>query len=306
LRIVFAGTPANAGVVLRSLVSAGLDIVGVLTRRDAPIGRKASLNPSPVAEVAEALNLRVLKANSIGPDEISWLNSLEPDLGVIVAYGSILKSDVLQVPERGWVNLHYSLLPKHPGASPVQQTILNGDQTSGVTVFRLDEGVDSGPVIAQTETEVGKRVNSEELLAYLTAIGSKLLIDTLRNFDNVVPIPQEKKDPLANSYAKKISREDARIEFSETAIEVDRLVRAMYPEPMAWCELDGLAVRVLESEPVESAALRVGEVQVIDSKVLVGCGEGALQLISVQPSGRTKMSGPDWFRGLRADTVILS
>jgi methionyl-tRNA formyltransferase len=306
LRIVFAGTPANAGVVLSALVSAGLDIVGVLTRRDAPIGRKATLNPSPVAEVAEALRIRVLKANHIGPDEISWLNSLEPDLGVIVAYGSILKREALQVPKRGWVNLHYSLLPKHPGASPIQQTILNGDQTSGATVFRLDEGVDSGPVLAQTETEVGERVRSEELLVDLTAIGSKLLIDTLRNFDNIDPIPQEKQAPLANSYAKKISREDARIDFSQTAIGVDRLVRAMYPEPMAWCELNAMALRVLEGEPVESTALRVGEVQVIDSKVLVGCGEGALQLISVQPSGRTKMSGPDWFRGLQADTVILS
>ena len=306
MRIVFAGTPANAGVVLSALVSAGLDIVGVLTRRDAPIGRKATLNRSPVAEVAEALGIRVLKANHIGPVEISWLNSLEPDLGVIVAYGSILKREALQVPKRGWVNLHYSLLPKHPGASPVQQTILNGDQTSGVTVFMLDEGVDSGPVLAQTETEVGERVRSEELLVDLTAIGSKLLIDTLRNFDNIDPIPQEKQAPLANSYAKKISREDARIDFSQTAIEVDRLVRAMYPEPMAWCEFNALALRILESEPVESTALRVGEVQVIDSKVLVGCGEGALQLISVQPSGRTKMSGPDWFRGLQADTVILS
>jgi methionyl-tRNA formyltransferase len=306
LRIVFAGTPANAGVVLSALVSAGLDIVGVLTRRDAPIGRKATLNPSPVAEVAEALRIRVLKANHIGPDEISWLNSLEPDLGVIVAYGSILKREALQVPKRGWVNLHYSLLPKHPGASPIQQTILNGDQTSGATVFRLDEGVDSGPVLAQTETEVGERVRSEELLVDLTAIGSKLLIDTLRNFDNIVPIPQEKQAPLTNSYAKKISRDDARIDFSKTAIGVDRLVRAMYPEPMAWCELNAMALRVLEGEPVESTALRVGEVQVIDSKVLVGCGEGALQLISVQPSGRTKMSGPDWFRGLQADTVILS
>ncbi|MFM1994958.1 MAG: hypothetical protein RLZZ610_475 [Actinomycetota bacterium] len=306
MRIVFAGTPANAGVVLSALVSAGLDIVGVLTRRDAPIGRKATLNPSPVAEVAEALRIRVLKANHIGPDEISWLNSLEPDLGVIVAYGSILKREALQVPKRGWVNLHYSLLPKHPGASPIQQTILNGDQTSGATVFRLDEGVDSGPVLAQTETEVGERVRSEELLVDLTAIGSKLLIDTLRNFDNIVPIPQEKQAPLTNSYAKKISRDDARIDFSKTAIGVDRLVRAMYPEPMAWCELNAMALRVLEGEPVESTALRVGEVQVIDSKVLVGCGEGALQLISVQPSGRTKMSGPDWFRGLQADTVILS
>lgn len=306
MRIVFAGTPANAGVVLSALVSAGLDIVGVLTRRDAPVGRKATLNPSPVAEVAEALEIRVLKANHIGPDEISWLNSLEPDLGVIVAYGSILKREALQVPKRGWVNLHYSLLPKHPGASPVQQTILNGDQTSGVTVFMLDEGVDSGPVLAQTETEVGERVRSEELLSDLTAMGSKLLIDTLRNFDKIEPIPQEKKAPIANSYARKISREDARIDFSQTAIEVDRLVRAMYPEPMAWCELNALALRVLESEPVESSALRVGEVQVIDSKLLVGCGEGALQLISVQPSGRTKMSGPDWFRGLQADTVILS
>jgi len=306
LRIVFAGTPANAGVVLSSLVSAGLNIVGALTRRDAPIGRKATLNPSPVAEVAESLGIRVLKANHIGPDEISWFKSLEPDLGVIVAYGSILKREALQVPKRGWVNLHYSLLPKHPGASPVQQTILNGDQTSGVTVFRLDEGVDSGPVLAQTETEVGKRVSSEELLADLTAIGSKLLIDTLRNFETIDPIPQEKRISTAKSYAKKISREDAKIDFSQTAIEVDRLVRAMYPEPIAWCELDGLAVRVLESEPVESTALRIGEVQVIDSKVFVGCGKGALQLLSVQPSGRTKMSGPDWFRGLRADTVILS
>lgn len=304
MRIVFAGTPANAATTLQRIIDEGLEVVGVITRTDALVGRKRLLTPSPVTAVALANNLPLLRTNSIAAEEIDWIRELNADLGVIVAYGSILKEDALSVPSRGWINLHYSLLPKYPGAAPVQHSLLAGEKTTGVSVFRLDEGVDSGPILAQEEVAINDSDNSSTLLERLTDVGSALLVDTLRNFDE--RIANQRVQVLAENrdFSSKITREQAKISFNERAERVNNLVRAMNPEPMSWFETNGGAVRLISSKP-SLEQLPVGEASLVNGRLLVGCSDRAIELLEVQPSGKSPMPAADWFRGLRAPKVNL-
>ena len=306
MRIIFAGTPANAATTLEALLASGHEVVGVLTRMDAPTGRSGTITESPVAAVAEHLGIELHKTNVLNQHSIDWMASLAPDLGVIVAFGSILRSDVLSIPRRGWINLHYSALPKYPGASPVQQAVIDGAPRTGVTVFELDEGIDSGPVLAQSECQISPQDTAGSLLERLTAVGSDLLLATLRNFDEL----SRQKSPQvvggSQIVTKKITRQQARIDFGFTAEAIVNLVRGMNPEPVAWFEHDSQPVRVLEATRTDVDKLPTGTAQLIGKILVVGCSDSSVVLSVVQPAGKQPMSGADWFRGLRKDSVLLT
>jgi len=306
LRIVFAGTPINAAKTLKTLVGAGNTIVGVLTRADAPTGRSGTVTESPVAAVASSLGIPVLKSNTVDTDVLDWISGLKPDLGVIVAYGCILKSDALEIPSKGWINVHYSLLPKYAGASPVQHAILDGETETGVTVFKLDEGVDTGPVLSAQRTEIRPNENTGELLERLTEIGSELLCRTLGDLDNQYSSRSFQEIDSTRVATRKISRALARLDFNQSSKDVVNKVRAMNPEPVAWFEFESLPVRVLEATVDGSAELAAGVARLLGSQLIVGCSVGSVALEVVQPAGKKPMSGADWFRGLRRDSLLLS
>ena len=306
MRIIFAGTPANAAKTLEALLEANHEVVGVLTRIDAPTGRSGTLTESDVALVASEHGIPLHKSNLPDSRTSEWLAGLEPDLGIIVAYGSILKRNLLEIPAHGWLNVHYSLLPKYPGASPVQQALLEGESTTGVTVFQLDEGVDSGPIVAQATVEIAPDATAGSVLEGLTLVGSDLLIDTLANLESHLgaKIAQDRvsKHPLT----RKISRAMARIEFGTPASKIVNLVRAMNPEPVAWFEFESQPIRVLESAISEIAGLPVGVASLVEGELLVGSLDMAVVLRTVQPAGKKPMAGADWFRGLRRDSLTLT
>ena len=306
MRIIFAGTPANAAKTLEALLEANHEVVGVLTRIDAPTGRSGTLTESDVALVASEHGLPLHKSNLPDSRTSEWLAGLEPDLGIIVAYGSILKRNLLEIPAHGWLNVHYSLLPKHPGASPVQQALLEGESTTGVTVFQLDEGVDSGPIVAQATVEIAPDATAGSVLEGLTLVGSDLLIDTLANLESHLGAKITQDRVSKHPVTRKISRAMARIEFGTPASKIVNLVRAMNPEPVAWFEFESQPIRVLESAISEIAGLPVGVASLVDGELLVGSLDVAVVLRTVQPAGKKPMAGADWFRGLRRDSLTLT
>lgn len=305
MRIIFAGTPANAVHTLDALVDAGHQIVGVLTREDAFVGRNKVLSQSPVAIAADKHGIDILKANDVTEEVCAWITGHRPDLGVIVAYGRILRAPGLHAPRLGWVNLHYSLLPKFPGAAPVQHAILKGESKTGVTVFRLDEGIDTGPILAQAELQIGEGQNAGELLESLTVLGSDLLVDTLGNFDARIANQLFQQLPTGMPVAGKILRPSARLEWSRPAQEVHNFVRALNPEPVAWFEYQGSPVRVLRTSESDALISVAGDGAIVGGDFVVGCGEGSLKFDLVQPAGKNPMSGADWFRGLRQESISL-
>ncbi len=305
LRVVFAGTPANAAETLSFLHSNGVSILGVVTRKDVSIGRQRMLTPSPVAVVASKLGLPVYKSNSIDDAAISWIRALGPDVGVVVAYGSIFTKSALEVPRLGWVNVHYSLLPDLPGPAPVQHCLLQGRKGTGVTVFRLDEGIDTGPIIEQSQVPIFESDNAGSLLSRLTDEGSELLSRILHDGEVAITraVGQEGKEGV---YAGKPTRSMSQLDFQQDASEQINKVRAMNPEPMAWFDFNGSPIRVLRARltncPVESA----GTARLVDKDLVVDCSGGSMILDTIQPAGKKEMLGADWFRGLHVDELKLS
>ena len=309
MRIVFAGTPVNAAQTLQAMHQNGLNVVAVLTRTDAPIGRKRVETPSPVAVVAEQLNIPVIKANQVDQEVLSKLSVFKPDLGVIVAYGALLKSDALSLPLKGWVNIHYSLLPKWRGASPVQSAILHGDKETGVTIFQLDEGMDTGAVHGSVPTMIEPGETAGVLLGRLTNLGISLLLETLPRLEAGLASAKQQDAELLNSLptAGKLSRTLAQIDWSKKAEVLEWQILAMNPEPMAWTNLDEGAVRILDARALgqtDWATLAEtdsapGSITSTKDRVLVHCGGGTLlELREVQPAGKNPMPANDWARGL--------
>lgn len=314
MKLLFAGTPANAARTLEWLIDSGYNVVGVLTRPDAPVGRKRVLTASPVAEVAQRTGIRVFKANTVSVDLAQELASTGADLGVVVAYGALLKDFALQALPLGWVNLHYSLLPDWRGAAPVQRAILAGDNETGVTVFQLDEGMDTGPVFGTLQTEIQPGENSARLLARLTELGCSLLAEVLPKVESGLqaPMPQAALTQAGQKprLASKLRRFEAEIDWSLSSRKIEKMVLGFNPEPMAFTTLGGESFRILDAVALPSgsgsSATTYGELSIVSGKPLVSCGAGSvLQLRQVQPAGRNAMLAQDWVRGLAGKTVIF-
>ncbi len=309
MKIVFAGTPANAAQTLRALADSAFEVVAVLTRTDALVGRKKVLTPSAVAETATSLGIPVIKANRVDESVSSQIAATGAELGVIVAYGALLDQAALDSLELGWINLHYSLLPKWRGAAPVQRAIMNGDRETGVTLFQLDRGMDTGPIHLQIPTVIEPTENTAELLVRLTQLGITGLAELLPRIASglAMPIAQDSALIATLPTADKLSREDARISWHKNSVEIEHQIRALNPEPMAWTTLNDEPFRILEAralgatdwQALSGAELQIGELKLESGRTLVCCGNGSLlELKVVQPAGKKPMSSGDWARGL--------
>ena len=296
MSIVFAGTPENAAVTLRELVVAGVEISLVITRPDAPVGRKRVLTPSQVALVAEELGLPLVKATKLGELEIERIKDSGAQLGIVVAYGALLKAASLAALPLGWYNVHYSLLPKWRGAAPVQHALLAGDVDTGVSLFKIDEGLDTGPLVAQVPTQIEPMENAGELLRRLTGLGVSMVLQELPRLLAGFAELTEQSD-RQTAHAAKPTREDARLLPSDSAEKFLRKVRAFNPEPGAWLMWNGQPFKVLEAVAWPETNITLFKAELIDSAVVVGTDSGALRLVTVQPAGKSPMKAVDWFRG---------
>ncbi|MBT2596926.1 methionyl-tRNA formyltransferase [Arthrobacter sp. ISL-72] len=299
MRVLFAGTPAVAVPSLDALVQAGFDVVAVLTRPDAPIGRKRVLTPSPVAARATDLGIDVIHAAKVDADVTATIAALAPDIAAIVAYGGLIPRAALDVPRHGWINLHFSLLPAWRGAAPVQRAVIAGDDITGAVTFLLEEGLDTGPVFGTLTESVRPDDTSGALLERLSHSGAVLLSQTLSAIESgrAAAVPQSGEVSLA----PKLGIDDGRIDWREPALAVGRRARGVTPEPGAWTTLDGQRVKL---EPVvlrnDGPALQPGRVLLHGKSVLVGTGSHPVELTRIQPSGKKMMAAADWARGQAA------
>ena len=303
MRLIFAGTPEAAVPSLGALAASGHEVVSVVTRPPAPLGRKRVLTPSPVEAAATALGLPVLRASRLGVEETAALTALGADLAVIVAYGGLVAEPLLSAPRLGWVNLHFSLLPRWRGAAPVQRAVIAGDDVAGVEVFQLERGLDTGPVLASETVSIGALETAGHLLGRLAPIGARVLVATVDRLADgtAVAVPQEGEPTLA----PKLVLADGRLDWSQPADRVFARVRGCTPEPGAWTTVGDRRLKVLEAAPARDAASTApGAVTRAGGRVLVGCGDAALELVQVQPEGRGAMPGDAWLRGAGTDVVL--
>lgn len=307
MRVVFAGTPEVAVPALDAVAASDHDLVGVITRPDAPAGRGRRLTPSPVGLRAEELGVPVLKpTHPREPEFQEALRAWEPDCIPVVAYGALVPRSALDIAPHGWVNLHFSLLPAWRGAAPVQHAIWAGDEVTGATTFRIVEALDAGPTFGVMTETIRRGDTAGDLLGRLADAGSGLLVATLDGIaDGSLVAREQPADGI--SLAPKISVEDARVDWSEPALAVDRRVRACSPFPGAWTEYDGERVKLgpvtpvtqVAGEPDASGAPAPGVLAVRKNEVLVGTGTHPVRLGRVKAFGKKEMDAADWARGAR-------
>lgn len=309
MRLLFAGTPAVAVPALEALLASRHEVVAVLTRADARSGRGRRLAPSPVRERAEEAGVPVITDRPRSEGFAARLASLEVDCAPVVAYGEILPPEVLAIPAHGWVNLHFSLLPAWRGAAPVQRAIMAGDEVTGASTFRIEEGLDTGPVYGVATETVRARDTAGAVLDRLARSGAGLLVASLDAIEDghAVPVPQ---DVQGVSVAPKLTAQDARVVWSHPAHVVDRRVRGCTPAPGAWTTLpDGARlgigpVTLVADDDESERVLAPGEVLVGRKRVLVGTGSRPVALGDVTPAGKKPMPASDWARGARLDETV--
>ncbi|GAA4713710.1 methionyl-tRNA formyltransferase [Nocardioides conyzicola] len=301
MRLVFAGTPEVAVPSLDALAASRHELVGVVTRPDAPSGRGRKLTPSPVALRAEELGIPVLKPeHPRDPDFQAALRALEPDCCPVVAYGALLPQSALDIPAHGWVNLHFSVLPHWRGAAPVQHAIWNNDEVTGATTFLIVKELDAGPTYGVMTERIRPDDTSGSLLERLAEGGSGLLVATLDGIEDGELVARPQQDDGV-SFAPKVLVEDARIDWSRVAIAIDCQVRACDPAPGAWTTYAGERVKV-GPVTITDRPLPVGQLEVGKSEVLVGTGTHAVRLGDVKPFGKKQMPAADWARGQRIES----
>jgi methionyl-tRNA formyltransferase len=299
VRILFWGTPDFATPPLRALIGEGFDVVGVVTQPDRPRGRSRSqLDPSPVKQVALEEGLPVLQPEKPrGADFVQSLHDLAPDLSVVVAYGHILPRDVIDLPTKGTLNIHASLLPALRGAAPIQAAIAEGYEETGVTIMRMVPALDAGPVIHTLTTPIEADETGGELTLRLSELGATALIEALALIELGEATEQGQDDARA-TYAKKIEREDARVHWDLPADVVARRIRAYDPKPGAWSSVRGGEVRLFGARAIGDRAGTPGEVLETDEMgMIVACGSGAVAIREVHPAGKRRMAALDWAQG---------
>lgn len=301
-RVIFMGTPDFAVPSLAALIEGGYDVAAVVTQPDRPSGRGRKLLASPVKQFAEAHGLLVLQPETLRSAEaVAQLTELRPDLIVVAAFGQILRSAVLDLPRKGCINVHASLLPRWRGAAPVQAAILAGDQVTGSTIMRMDQGMDTGPILAQAALLIEPHETGGELTRRLAQQGAGLLLATLPAWlaGQIVPRPQD--ESLA-TVCRPVRKEQGRIDWSRPADEISRMVRAYHPWPTATTTWNAVPLKVLAAVPAQvaqPATAGPGTVLEHQGQVLVATGGGLLQLLEVQLAGRAAMPAADFARGQR-------
>lgn len=303
MRIVFAGSPAAAVPSLRALASSGHRVVTVVTREDSPRGRRGELTPTPVAVVAEELGLPVLKANRLNGAVTAEIAALDADLGVIVAYGGLVREPLLSTPRLGWINLHFSLLPRWRGAAPVQHAIIAGDERTGATVFQLVPELDAGAILGQLGTGIGGMQSAGNLLDELSRSGADLVVRVVDALASGAARPVEQHGEV--TLAPKLTLEDGRLDWSRPAAEIHNRVRGVTPEPGAFTTVGGERLKVLSTAIAHGEApLEPGVIELRRKTVLVGTATDPIELLVVHPAGRKAMDGPSWWRGRPSDSSV--
>jgi methionyl-tRNA formyltransferase len=300
VRIIFWGTPEFALPALRALGDEGHDVAAVVTQPDRPAGRGRTVSMSPVKLEALAGGIPILQPEKARGDEfLAELRAFDADLSVVVAYGQILKPEVLAVPRLGSVNIHGSLLPALRGAAPVQWAIINGLETTGVTIMRMDAGLDSGPTLLRVEEPIEPDESACELAGRLAEIGAEALVESLALLE-AGQLVEEAQDHAAATYAPKLTRESARLDWSRPAAEVARWIRGLDDVPGAWSPLGARGPVKLFRPRLETASGEPGTVLEAGDHVdgiVVACGEGAVRVREVQPPGKRRMNAAEWVRG---------
>jgi len=290
MRIIFMGSPDFAVPSLNAMVEAGHEVVAVYSQPPRPAGRGKGERKTAVHERAEALGIEVRTPKSLRNDEEqARFRTLDADLAVVAAYGLILPKPILEAPKGGCVNVHASLLPRWRGAAPIQRAILAGDEASGVTIMRMDEGLDTGPMLLKRELDIRGR-NAGEVTEELANIGADALVEWLRS-----PTPPEPQPSEGVTYASKVDKAETRIDWSKSAEEVERQVRAFNPLPGAWFEVNGERIKLLQAAVGTDASGAPGEV--LDDCLNIACGEGYIRPLRVQRAGRGAMTPGELLRG---------
>ncbi len=302
MRLVFAGTPAAAVPTLDALLKSRHAVAAVITRPDAKAGRGLRIGPSPVAERAAEAGIEILRpARPADTEFLARLREIAPDCCPVTAYGALIPQEALDIPARGWVNLHFSVLPAWRGAAPVQHAILHGDDVTGATTFQIVRALDAGPVYGVLTEPIRPADTAGDLLERLSTAGAELLVATL---DGIEAGELEAREQPADgvSLAPKITPADAKVDWRAPAIAIDRQIRACTPEPGAWTQLDGLRVKLwpvrLGAGAADQDRLAPGELRVLRDRVLAGTGTGPVELGDVQADGKRRMHAADWARGL--------
>jgi len=303
MRVVFLGSPPFALPIFEQLLASKHKVLALVTQPDRPRGRGMKVAPSPLVELARARGLPVLQPHDTrDPDFVGQMRGLKPDVLLVASYGEILREELLKLGHRGALNVHASLLPRHRGASPIQAAILAGDSETGVSVQRMVLRLDAGDVLLEERTQIGPQETSGELLARLAQLGAKAALRALDEVDGGKAqfVPQ---DETRATMARKISKQQGRIDWARNATDVERLVRALNPWPLARCsdgtgsDLAVLAARVVEGQ----AGAEPGTLLASKQGACVACGSGALELVRVKPAGKGEMDGAAWLRGARLE-----
>lgn len=304
MRIVFMGTPDFAVPSLQALIDAGHEVCAVYTQPDKAQGRKQILTAPPVKELALQYHIPVYQPATLkNEEEQEKLRALAPEVIIVVAYGKLLPKAVLDIPPRGCINVHGSLLPRWRGAAPIQWSVIAGDEKAGVTTMQMAEGLDTGDMLLTYETEIGARETAGELFDRLAQAGAELLVRTLVELDSITPRPQ---DDSRSCYAHMLDKQMAVIDWAKSAREIDCLIRGLSPWPVALTTLDGARLKIYAAEPVPGTG-RPGEVLVSDPRkgLTVACGAGALALHEVQLVGGKRMKSADFLRGHAIQTGTI-
>ena len=297
MRLAFMGTPDFAVPVLRALADAGHEIARVYTQPPRPAGRGKALRPSPVAGEAKALDIPVATPESFRDASVlADFAALKLDVAVVIAYGQILPQAALDAPRLGCLNLHASLLPRWRGAAPIQRAIMAGDARTGVCVMQMEAGLDTGPVLAREVTPIGPEDTAATLHDRLAKLGAPLMVETLAALeagDAALPTPQPE---AGATYAAKIGKPEARIDWSRSAVALDTHIRGLSPFPGAWCEIGGERVKLLMAHPVGGSGTGTyAPGETLDDRLLVACGAGALRLVTLQRAGSKGPMDADTF-----------
>lgn len=309
MKIVFMGTPDFSVGTLEAIVSAGHEVACVVTQPDKPRGRGKELQPTPVKQAALQHGLRVYQPRKVrAPEAVEKIRSYEPDVIVVVAFGQIIPQEILDIPRYGCINVHASLLPKYRGAAPIQWAVLDGEKVSGVTIMRMDAGLDTGDMIAKVEVPLDEEETAGTLFDKLSAAGAKLLVQTLPALADGTAVYEKQPEESPTPYARMIKKQDGEIDWTRSAEEIERWIRGMSPWPSAYTHLGQKTLKIWRAKTAEGqkdctpgTVLEAGK-----EGFVVGTGNGALRLLEIQLEGKKRMEAEAFLRGfsLERGTVL--
>ena len=293
MKVIFMGTPDFSVPVLDALVDAGHEIAAIYCQPPRPAGRGKKDRPTAVHARSDALGLEVRHPNSLRPDEQAQaFAALNADIAVVVAYGLILPQVILDAPRHGCLNIHASLLPRWRGAAPIHRAIMAGDASTGVCIMQMEAGLDTGPVLLRQATDIKTAETTAELHDRLSLMGAKLIVEALGDFEFLTPVEQSEDGII---YASKIDKAEARIDWTASAVEIDRKIRGLSPFPGAWCLYEGERLKLLASKLTSSGG-NAGEV--LDDKLTIACGDGAVEVTALQRPGKGAQQRDVFLRGM--------